>query len=93
MLKIRNDVDLKELEKFRFEIDFVTGVYKKELKSSYMDNCYIEVQNSTRIIIETRIKDEYIGNLKNTNTDELDTLYDLIQARISRKGVERNGRL
>lgn len=85
MLKIKDNVDLKELEKFRFEINFVTGVYKKELKSSYMDNYYIEVQKSRRIIIETRIKDEYIRNLKSTNTDELDVIYDLIQAGLVEK--------
>ena len=85
MLKIKDNVDLKELEKFGFEINFVTGVYKKELKSSYMDNYYIEVQKSRRIIIETRIKDEYIRNLKSTNTDELDVIYDLIQAGLVEK--------
>ncbi len=85
MLKIKDNVDLKELEKFGFEINFVAGVYKKELKSSYMDNCYIEVQKSRRIIIETRIKDEYIQNLKSTNTDKLDVIYDLIQAGLVEK--------
>ena len=85
MLKIKDSVDLKKLEKFGFEINFVTGVYKKELKSNYMDNYYIEVQKSRRIIIETRIKDEYIGNLKSTNTDELDVIYDLIQAGLVEK--------
>ena len=88
MLKIKDNVDLKELEKFGFEINFVTGVYKKELKSSYMDNYYIEVQKSRRIIIETRIKDEYIRNLKSTNTNELDVIYDLIQTGLVEKVEE-----
>lgn len=88
MLKIKDDVDLKELEKFGFEIKPVTGAYRKELKSSYMDNCYIEVQRSRRILVETKIKDRYIGNLKETNTSDLDTLYDLIQAGLVEKVKE-----
>ena len=57
-----------------------------------MDNYYIEVQKSRRIIIETRIKDEYIRNLKSTNTNELDVIYDLIQTGLVEKVEEKDER-
>ena len=72
MLKIRDDVDLKELEKFGFKIHsrFYTEFYRKELKTSD-NNAFIKVQPLTRqIIIDTGA----------TFIEEVDVLYDLIKA-------------
>lgn len=71
MLKIRDDVDLKELENFGFKTysRLDTEFYKKELKTS--DNtAFIKVQPLTRqIIIDTGA----------TFIEEVDVLYDLIK--------------
>lgn len=72
MLKIRDDFDLKELEKFGFEtyLRFFTEFYRKELKTSD-NNAFIKVQPLTRqIIIDTGA----------TFIEEVDVLYDLIKA-------------
>ena len=83
MLKIKDDVDLKELEKFNFEYDedndywFYYGFTEPNDQSEvryYTDN------KDRRISIGF---DMYVNPYK-----VLDKIYDLIQARISRKGVE-----
>ena len=71
-LRIRDDIDLKELEKFGFKIysRFFTEFYRKELKTSN-NNAFIKVQPLTRqIIIDTG----------ETFIEEVDVLYDLIKA-------------
>lgn len=78
MLKVKDNIDLKELERFKFkkslyyEDDYVKKVY---LKNDSDDKNVYRINNKTREIRLTRID----GELD-------DTLYDLIQARISRKG-------
>lgn len=79
MLKIKDEVDLKELEKFGFNKNALSN-YTKKIKSSYMDNCYIEIQGQRFILIEVNIKSKYARSLQTTNTFELDALYELIQA-------------
>lgn len=93
MLKIRDDIDLKELEKFGF-------VYRKHYKNytklhnekdyeDYVDN-YIQVGSDrilrpyTRILIghDTEYCDKAQTNIKD---QFLDTLYDLIQAGLVEK--------
>ena len=72
MLKIRDDIDLKELEKFSFEFysKFFAEFYRKKLKTSNND-AFIKVQPLTRqIIIDTGA----------TFIEEVDVLYDLIKA-------------
>lgn len=71
MLKIRDDVDLKELERFGFEIysRLSSEFYKKKLKTSNND-AFIKVQPLTRqIIIDTGA----------AFIEEVDVLYDLIK--------------
>lgn len=83
MLKIKDDVDLKELEKFNFEYDedndywFYYGFTEPNDQSEvryYIDN------KDRRISVGF---DMYVNPYK-----ILDKAYELIQARISRKGVE-----
>ena len=88
MLKIKNDVDLKELEKFGFTKDnFFTERYKEENVYA-LDTCK-ESYNSEFIVIRNReikiyIDDEYYCCF--TDTETLDTIFDLIQAGL----VEKN---
>lgn len=80
MLKIKDDVDLKELEKFGFELILKdsTEYYRKRIDASY-DDIYIKVQPiSKKILIDT----------VRTYISELDILYDLIQAGLVEKVVE-----
>ena len=87
MLKIRDDVDLKELEKFGFE-RIINDTYSKRMNNS--DDRY-----ETSILVNTSNKetenhvvyyinnDEKVGNIEEYYIDltgELDTLYDLIKA-------------
>lgn len=70
MLKIRDDVDLKELKKFRFEkINDIYRYSSKEAKN-YVYESVIYLYDYERII---RID-------KLTNKDDLNILYDLIKA-------------
>lgn len=73
MLKIKDDVDLKELEKFGFKKNEYLHllVYRKEEH----DFACIDIRNKNYEILD-------LCNLTYNLT------YDLIQARISRKGVE-----
>lgn len=77
MLKIREDVDLKELEKFGFEYikncDY-PHLSSEEYRYSYLNTIFI-YKNTRAIIVHY------------TDTDTLNKLYDLIQTRISNKGV------
>lgn len=70
MLKIRDDVDLKELEKFGFEK--INDIYRYSLKEAknYVYESVIYLYDYERII---RID-------KLTNKDDLNILYDLIKA-------------
>ena len=76
MLKIKGNVDLKELEKFGFEkyID----VYRYEIKKStqYVIPCVLCVGWDRKLIIETA---------ENITTNNLDIIFDLIQAGLVEK--------
>lgn len=93
MLKIKDDVDLKELEKFGFINTKDDTWYKSEPNDAYD---YFK----TNIVINPVgkfKKNEIIFEIYDLDNSEdksdidiaarFDTLYDLIQARISRKGV------
>ncbi len=70
MLKIKDDIDLKELEKFGF----------KKNKRIY---CLRNVFNVTVLMVFDNRK------ISNPEDDQgNDILYDIIQARIGRKGVK-----
>jgi hypothetical protein len=69
MLRIKEGIDLKELEKFGFK-KYANGYYKKVyLKNDNDDKNFYEISKHDRIIELTRLD----GELD-------DTLYDLIKA-------------
>lgn len=71
MLKIKDNVDLKELEKFGFKTMSLYGWYEKEVSYNWNDKMNIYVNKGTRII-QVSTYDGYDVNLD-------DTLYDLIK--------------
>ena len=75
MLKIKDNVDLKELEKFGFE-------YKKEDEQYILDTCKKEYGFSGFVVCEGS---NYIYNYSSCNNDVLDILYDLIKADLVEK--------
>lgn len=83
MLKIKDNVDLKELEKFGFEPRY--SEFTGKIKSYAYVNEKIEVEN--RLIPFHRDYNEYSEiNREYYNSNIVDVLYDLIQARISSEG-------
>ena len=78
MLKIKDNVDLKELEKFGFEPRYneITGKIARYIK--------IDKRNVVNYVNNDHNHSPYWEVILQSN----DLLYDLIQARISRKGVE-----
>ena len=80
MLKIKDDVDLKELEKFGFYKS--GGVYQKNLEVDmdgiiqWVDIC-IYIQESNRVI--------RFSAHEAKETTKIDVLYDLIQAGLVEK--------
>jgi len=81
MLKIKDDVDLKELEKFGFKKD-------KDL-SDGIEEIWSKKENYQTICIEKKSKLIALREPFNSNTFILNCniLYDLIQLRISRKSL------
>lgn len=77
MLKIKDDIDLKELEKFGFKNRY--GFFYKS-KPSEKEVIEIEIDLNTR-----EIKMNGFGDLYHTRED---TLYDLIQAGLVEKVEE-----
>lgn len=79
MLKIKDNVDLKELEKFGFTYEYLVNSYQKVVSSNYVDepdvDYWIEI-DSRKILINTNTQNDY-------NLDS--TLYDLVQAGIVEK--------
>lgn len=69
MLKIKDNVDLKELKKFGFEIDRYNLWYEYHAKKEYA---------SDTIVINAKNKE--ISFYQNYNGKSYDVLYDLIQA-------------
>lgn len=96
MLRIKKDVDLKELEKFGFtyrkHYKNYTKLHSNKNYEDYVDN-YIQIGNDrvlkpyTRILIghNTNYCDETQTNIKD---EFLDTIYDLIQANLVEKVEE-----
>lgn len=87
MLKIRDDVDLKELEKYGFK-HIINDTYSKEMNNSddrYETSILVNPLNkeTENHVVYYMNNDEKIGNIEEDYTDltgELDTLYDLIKA-------------
>ena len=84
MLKIKDNVDLKELEKYGFEVtphcfEPAQAIFENTMKAS------IQIR-ITRDRIVYPVDDENIYNLGNENAFEMyDTLYDLIKADLVEK--------
>ena len=87
MLKIKDNVDLKELEKFGFKpkYDVDTGELEKmiilcdnyDLHERFDDGAIIKVYNFNRVLC--------FGTYYNTNGVITETLYDLIKANLVEK--------
>ena len=75
MLKIKDNIDLKELEKFKLRRDY-GGVYDASLSSRYPN------QEQINIYVDDR---EITIDLDGWETNNLDILYDLIQAGLVEK--------
>lgn len=81
MLKIKDEVDLKELEKFGFKYDEETKMYYKNCIGTF-NKFFIPTENNL---------DEFRGQIIFHNQSNfattlyLDTLYDLIQAGLVEK--------
>lgn len=73
MLKIRDDVDLKELEKFGFE-------YKEYSLESSNYKFYDFIPNNSISVIQIEITSRLIYLNDNNNYDGLSKIYDLILA-------------
>ena len=78
MLKIRDDVDLKELEKFGFYKS--GGVYQKDLEYDNINSLIVGIDICIYIIISDRII-RFLSNCEK-ETVKLDVLYDLIKANL-----------
>ena len=98
MLKVKDNVDLKELEKYGFKPnandDNYSGYYKMINSSDYifiLDSLFrdnkisIEIQKIETYIGDAGTDDEYIGAVPIYLCSELDTLYDLIKADLIEK--------
>lgn len=93
MLKIKDNVDLKELEKFGFKYrkhyDNYIKLHNEKNYEDFVDN-YIQIGNDRILQPYARILDghdtDYIDASQVIIKDEfLDTLYDLIQAGLVEK--------
>ena len=93
MLKIKDDINLKELEKFGFtyrkHYRNYTKLHSDKNYEDYVDN-YIQVGNDRTLKPYTRILNghdtEYCDKSQTIIKDEfLDTIYDLIQAGLVEK--------
>lgn len=92
MLKIKDNVDLKELEKFGFEntlndtwIKYTNNSDEKYRTGILINPTNKEIQNQ---IVHYTDNNEELENIKDDYIDltsELDTLYDLIQANLVEK--------
>jgi len=91
-LRIKDSVDLKELEKFGFKhkYDEDTGeikAYEKVLKETEYRGLLITFERTKSRIRIFKDKQKIIYKINPYNyLFDVDTLYDLIQARFSRKG-------
>lgn len=89
MLKIRDDVDLKEFEKFGFK-HIINDTYSKRMNNSderYETSILVNPLNkeTENHLVYYINNDEEIENIEEDYIDltgELDTLYDLIKANL-----------
>ena len=79
MLKIKDNVDLKELEKFGFKYE--SGCYKKEI---FVDDCTLQINHDKTICYNNYSTADMAYNC----TKLLTELFDLIQAGLVEKVEE-----
>ena len=90
MLKIKDNVDLKELEKYGFEYDFISNNYlinvdDKEANKlvadvpEWKEFCFLQTYDDTREI------NLYFQDMEDYYSIKLDILYDLIKADLVEK--------
>jgi hypothetical protein len=92
MLKIKDDVDLKELEKFGLYIEPDScGNYEEQL-NTYLDRPKgivlqeaVLLINKNEIVINTTVSECYKNTNLTVTVTNLDIIYDLIQAGIVEK--------
>lgn len=84
MLRIKPEVDLKELEKFGFKYIEHDKIYTKTVDNYNYEYNKIYIMPNDRILIFGHYQDEYGA----TDTKSLDTLYDLITAGLVEKVEE-----
>ena len=83
IVKIKDDVDLKELEKFGFEYNDDTGIYTFVKKDSY-NSLWIDIRVwSRKILFRQEVS---------TDTEGLEVLYDLFKAGLVEKVEVKNER-
>ena len=83
IVKIKDDVDLKELEKFGFEYNDDTGIYTFVKKDSYK-SLWIDIRVwSRRILFKQEVP---------IDTEGLEVLYDLFKAGLVEKVEVKNER-
>ena len=89
MLKIKDNLDLKELEKYGFEVfgNFARKIFwERDDGISLEDDTWLCVDNGVVWLIEQGAKDSnerYFGN------PQFDTLYDLIKADLVEKADDK----
>lgn len=82
MIKIKDEVDLKELEKFGFEESYNKESLIKSHKQEFSQDDYITIRKEDKIIRIGHYQDEY-GATNIIRIDEL--LYDLFNAGLVEK--------
>lgn len=88
MLKIKDNVDLKELEKFGFKpkYDEDTGEIKKYVKKAQYSNCFIiSFEKDQKILGNYEIVNYWGLYIEKVIKETIDLLYDLIQAGLVEK--------
>ena len=85
MLKVKDNVDLKELEKYGFVNDEIYGRKVKVKKMMTKEKWNAEIVEIDLITgqLQIFVDDEYYENY--TNSDTLDFIYDLIKADLIEK--------
>lgn len=82
MLKIKDNVDLKELEKFGFENNYNDEYLIKSYKDEFSQDDYITISKKDKTIRIGHYQDDYGA----TNIIKIDILlYDLIQTGLVEK--------
>lgn len=89
MLKIKDNIDLKELEKFGFKYEEEHGLHSNRY-------IYIDEDNSQTVALNTKDREIFVEDTSESYTfgaivdDALTVIYDLIQAGLVEKVREQD---